>query len=243
MNGKFNSIFRYTTLNFYFILTFNIKPKLSTELCYIDRTKEHGNWSPTRCWSPNMDRPPGTRMYNVHVRSDALFIKSTNSRGIKTLMKKTAMGVAQTSENICSGIIQQVCTLAPFISLHVCALFLCQWTLYFFATSVTHLLFITVVKFLHSCNRASRPDPFYAGHKHNIYDPKFSVNKCYITVQKMKETFFYLLVIFYVFAQFRYKDEFQETAQSKWPSITGRDVKVSYHSQPRQCTFSSWCTF
>ena len=183
------------------------------------------------------------RNQDVHVRSDALFIKSTNSRGIKTLMKKTAMGVAQTSENICSGIIQQVCTLPPFISLHVCALFLCQWTLYFFATSVTHLLFITVVKFLHSCNRASRPDPFYAGHKHNIYDPKFSVNKCYITVQKMRETLLYLLVNFYVFAQFRYTDEFQETAQSKWPSITGRDVKVSYHSQPRQCTFSSWCTF
>ena len=130
------------------------------------------------------------RNQDVLVRSDALFIKSTNSRGIKTLMKKTAMGVAQTSENICSGFIQQVCTLAPFISLHVCALFLCQWTLYFFATSFTHLVFISVVKFLHSCIGASGPDPFYAGHKHNIYDPKFSVNKCYISGQKMRETFF-----------------------------------------------------
>ena len=152
------------------------------------------------------------------------------------------MGVAQTSESICSGIIQQVCTLAPFISLQVFALFLCQWTLYFFATSFTHLVFISVVKFLHSCIGASGPDPFYTGHKHNIYDPKFSVNKCYITVQKMRETFLYLLVNFYVFAQFRYTDEFQETAQSKWPSIGGRDVKVSvihssYYSQPRQCTF------
>ena len=124
------------------------------------------------------------------VHSGAGFIKNTNSRAIKILLKKTAKGIVQTSENICSGNVQQVCTLAPFISLHVFALFLCQWTLYFFATSFTHLVFISVVKFLHSCIGASGPDPFYAGHKHNIYDPKFSVNKCYISGQKMRETFF-----------------------------------------------------
>ena len=75
-------------------------------------------------------------------------------------------------------------------SAHLLRIFLCQWTLYFFATSFTHLVFISVVKFLHSCIGASGPDPFYAGHKHNIYDPKFSVNKCYISGQKMRETFF-----------------------------------------------------
>ena len=121
----------------------------------------------------------------------------------KNIDEKTAKGVPKRSENICSGNIQNLCTLAPFISLHVCALFLCQWTLYFFATSFTHLLFISVVKFLHSCIRASGPDPFYAGYKHNIYDTKFSVNKCYMTGQKMRETFLYLLVNFYLFSQFR----------------------------------------
>ena len=125
-----------------------------------------------------------------HVQSGAGFIKNTNSRAIKILLKKTAKGIVQTSENIRSGNVQQVCTLAPFISLHVFALFLCQWTLYFFATSFTHLVFISVVKFLQSCIGASGPDPFYAGHKHNIYDPKFSVNKCYISGQKMREFFF-----------------------------------------------------
>ena len=120
-----------------------------------------------------------------------MFYKKTQTAELsKYCWKKTAKGTVQTSENICSGNIQQVCTLAPFISLHVFALFLCQWTLYFFATSFTHLVFISVVKFLHSCIGASGPDPFYAGHKHNIYDPKFSVNKCYISGQKMRETFF-----------------------------------------------------
>ena len=121
-----------------------------------------------------------------------MFYKKHKQQSYQNIVEKKQQRASsrQVKICICSGNIQQVCTLAPFISLHVFALFLCQWTLYFFATSFTHLVFISVVKFLHPCIEASGPDPFYAGHKHNIYDPKFSVNKCYISWQKMRETFF-----------------------------------------------------
>ena len=121
---------------------------------------------------------------------------------LKTLMKKQQRASPKEVKIFALEIFK---TSAHLLRVFPCmfALYIFVNELYFFATSFTHLLFISVVKFLHSCIRASGPDPFYAGYKHNIYDTKFSVNKCYMTGQKMRETFLYLLVNFYVFSQFR----------------------------------------